>query len=87
MNDGDFALAKRIYDERLSPAPRRSHMDTVPLKTFFSLQPEKLSQPHGRHRFAPGAEWGWHPRMSGRLGLCRLVHARLALKIVEAGRD
>ena len=45
------------------------------------------------------AEWGWHPRMSSRLGLYRLVQMPgshqvnftnpelLALKIVEAGRD
>jgi hypothetical protein len=48
-------------------------------------------------RLPPG-EWGWHPRISNRLGLNRLVEmtgghgviytnpARLADKIVEAGR-
>jgi hypothetical protein len=46
-----------------------------------------------------GSDWGWHPRMSSRLGLFRLVHmpgsheaiftnpAALAEKIIEAGRD
>jgi hypothetical protein len=47
----------------------------------------------------PPGEWGWHPRMSSRLGLYRLVQmpgshelifsnpAGLADKIIEAGRD
>jgi hypothetical protein len=46
-----------------------------------------------------GAEWGWHPRMSSRLGLFRLVQmpgsheviftnpGGLAEKLIEAGRD
>lgn len=47
----------------------------------------------------PPGEWGWHPRMSSRLGLYRLVQmpgshelifsnpTGLADKIIEAGRD
>jgi hypothetical protein len=47
----------------------------------------------------PQGEWGWHPRMSNRLGLFRLVQmpgshevifsnpTGLAEKIIEAGRD
>jgi hypothetical protein len=47
----------------------------------------------------PPGEWGWHPRMSSRLGLYRLVQMRgghevvftnpagLALALIEAGRD
>jgi hypothetical protein len=47
----------------------------------------------------PPGEWGWHPRMSSRLGLYRLVQMPgshevivsdpngLADKIMEAGRD
>ncbi|MFM1855107.1 MAG: hypothetical protein RLZ83_416, partial [Pseudomonadota bacterium] len=46
-----------------------------------------------------GPEWGWHPRMSSRLGLFRLVQIpgshevmftapeRLAGAIIDAGRD
>jgi hypothetical protein len=47
----------------------------------------------------PPGEWGWHPRMSGRLGEFRFVEmpgsheviftnpTGLAEKIIEAGRD
>lgn len=100
LNDADFALAKRIYDERLSPAPRRSHTDAVPLKTFFSLEiPKSYLNCTEDIALPPGPDWGWHPRMSSRLGLYRLVQMPgshqvnftnpelLALKIVEAGRD
>jgi pimeloyl-ACP methyl ester carboxylesterase len=100
LNDADFALAKRVYDERLSPSPRRSHTDPVPLKTFFSLQiPKSYLNCTEDIALPPGPEWGWHPRMSSRLGLYRLVQMPgshqvnftnpelLALKIVEAGRD
>jgi pimeloyl-ACP methyl ester carboxylesterase len=100
LNDADFALAKRVYDERLSPSPRRSHTDPVPLKSFFSLQiPKSYLNCTEDIALPPGTEWGWHPRMSSRLGLYRLVQMPgshqvnftnpelLALKIVEASRD
>jgi hypothetical protein len=58
----------------------------------------KLSQRNRRHR-APAGRMGWHPRMSSRLGLYRLVQMPgsheliftnpnlLTDKIIEAGRD
>ncbi len=100
INDGDLALARRVYDQLLSPTPRRSHTDAVPLKTFFSLQiPKGYLNCTEDIALPPGPEWGWHPRMSSRLGLHRLVQMPgshqvnftnpelLARKIVEAGRD
>jgi hypothetical protein len=100
LNDTDLALAKRVYDGRLSPAPRRGHNDAVPLKTFFSLEISK-SYLNCTEDIAlpPGPDWGWHPRMSSRLGSYWLLQMPgrhqlnftnpelLALKIVKAGRD
>jgi pimeloyl-ACP methyl ester carboxylesterase len=98
INDGDLETAKRTY-ALLSPEPLQPAEDKLDLKKFYSLEiprsyincTEDMAMPHG--------EWGWHPRMSSRLGLYRLVQmpgshevmftnpAGLAEKIVEAGRD
>jgi len=99
IGDADDALARRAYD-MLSPTPRRSHTDKVSLPTFFSRQiPKSYLNCTEDIALPPGAEWGWHPRMSARLGLYRLVQmpgsheviftnpALLADKLVEAGRD
>jgi pimeloyl-ACP methyl ester carboxylesterase len=99
IGDADDALAKQAYDT-LSPTPRRSHTDKVPLKTFFSLQiPRSYLNCTEDIALPPGPEFGWHPRLSSRLGLYRLVQmpgsheaiftnpTLLADKIVEAGRD
>jgi hypothetical protein len=100
LNDADFAPAQRVYDERLSPASRRSHTDAVPLKTFFSLEiPKSYLNCTEDIALPPGPDWGWHPSMSSCPGLFRLVQMPgshqvnftnpelLALKIFEAGRD
>lgn len=99
IGDADEALAKKAYD-MLSPTPRRSHTDKVPLKIFFSLQiPKSYLNCTEDIALPPGPDFGWHPRMSSRLGLYRLVQmpgsheaiftnpALLADKLVEAGRD
>ena len=99
IGDADEATAKHAY-EMLSPTPRRSHTDKVALKSFFSLQiPKSYLNATEDIALPPGADFGWHPRMSGRLGLYRLVQmpgshevifsnpALLADKLVEAGRD
>lgn len=99
IGDADEALAKQAY-ETLSPTPRRSHTDKVPLKSFFSLQiPKSYLNCTEDVALPPGANFGWHPRMSARLGLYRLVQmpgsheaiftnpTLLADKLIEAGRD
>lgn len=98
INDADLELAQRAY-ATLSPTPRRSHTDKVPLQTFFSLQIPKSYLNATEDIALPPGEWGWHPRMSSRLGLHRLVQmpgsheviftnpTLLAEKIIEAGRD
>lgn len=99
INDADGALAQQAYDT-LSPTPRRSHTDKVPLKSFFSLPvPKSYLNATEDTALPPGADFGWHPRLSSRLGLYRLVQMPgsheviftnprlLADKLVEAGRD
>lgn len=99
IGDADEALAQQAY-AKLSPTPRRSHTDKVALKSFFSLQiPMSYLNCTEDIALPPGPEFGWHPRLSSRLGLFRLVQmpgsheaiftnpALLADKLVEAGRD
>lgn len=98
INDADLALARSTY-ERLNPHPYRTFTDGLPLrkplaelalgKSYVNCQ-QDISLPHSMP---------WHPRLSERLGLFRLVEcpgshellftdpARLAEAIVQAGRD
>jgi len=99
INDGDLATAERAY-EMLSPEPYQPFVDKLDLKKFYGLQmPRSYINCTEDIALPPGAEWGWHPRMSSRLGLYRLVQIagshetmftapqRLAAAIVDAGRD
>lgn len=103
VNDADLETAKATYAQ-LSPEPYQPITDKLDMKRFFEIVhggkvacsyincTEDISLP-------PGPEWGWHPRMSSRLGLYRLVQMPgsheviftnpkgLAEKIIEAGRD
>lgn len=98
INDADLALATAAY-ERLNPHPYRTFTDKISLaqplaalqlgKSYLNCQ-QDVALPHGLP---------WHPRLSERLGLFRLVEcpgshemwfsnpARLAQAIIEAGRD
>jgi pimeloyl-ACP methyl ester carboxylesterase len=96
IQDGDLAMAQRSY-EMLSPIPIASFTDKVPMRSFYDL-PIPKSYINCTEDNALGAG-GWHPTMSTRLGLFRLVQmpgsheamftkpALLAEKIVEAARD
>ncbi len=76
-----------------------SVLDESHLKKFYSLEIPKSYINCTEDIALPPGEWGWHPRMSNRLGLYRLVQmpgshevmftnpAGLAEKILEAGRD
>jgi hypothetical protein len=70
------------------------------LKQFYSLPIPKSYLYCTEDNVLPqGEQWGWHPRMSNRLGLFRLVQMPgshevmfsnpigLAEKIIVAGRD
>jgi pimeloyl-ACP methyl ester carboxylesterase len=98
MNDADLDLARACYN-RLSPEPYRQFIEPLDLKKFYTLDIPR-SYLFGSEDIAlPPGEWGWHPRMSSRLGLYRLVQMPgshellftnpdgLADKIIEAGRD
>ncbi|HTR47664.1 MAG TPA: alpha/beta fold hydrolase [Verrucomicrobiae bacterium] len=98
INDADLETAKWTY-ERLSPEPYQPCKDKLDLKKFYSLQTPRSFINCTEDTALPPGEWGWHPRMSSRLGLHRLVQmpgshevmytnpAGLAEKILEAGRD
>jgi pimeloyl-ACP methyl ester carboxylesterase len=98
INDADLETARWAYD-RLSPEPFQQFQEPLDLKKFYALNTPKSYLMCTEDIAIPPGEWGWHPRMSGRLGLHRLVQMPgshevlftnpigLADKIIEAGRD
>ena len=98
VNDADLEMAKWTYAQ-LSPEPYQPCVDKLDLKKFYSLDIPKSYINCTEDMALPQGEWGWHPRMSGRLGLYRLVQmpgshetlytnpSGLVEKIIEAGRD
>jgi pimeloyl-ACP methyl ester carboxylesterase len=98
INDADLDLAKSTY-ESLSPEPYQLFNDKLDLKKFYSLETPRSYLNCTEDIALPPGEWGWHPRMSSRLGLFRLVQMPgshevlftnpkgLAEKLIEAGRD
>jgi pimeloyl-ACP methyl ester carboxylesterase len=99
INDADLATAKRTH-ELLSPVPYQPFIDKLDLKKFWSLQtPRSYINALEDIALPQGPDSGWHPRMSNRLGLFRLVQIpgshevmftapeRLAGAIIDAGRD
>lgn len=98
INDADLELAKSSYAQ-LSSEPYQPHIDKLDLKQFYSLPIPKSYLYCTEDNSLPQGEWGWHPRMSNRLGLFRFVQmpgshevmfsnpGGLAEKIIVAGRD
>jgi pimeloyl-ACP methyl ester carboxylesterase len=98
INDADEKLARASY-ETLSPEPYQPFVDKLDLTKFYGLQIPKSYLNCTEDTALPHGEWTWHPRMSSRLGLFRLVQmpgsheaifsnpTLLAEKFVEAGRD
>lgn len=99
INDADGDLARSAY-ERLSPEPFQPLADEVDMEAFYSLEiPKSYINATEDNTLPQGPEWGWHPRMSNRLGLFRLIQMPgshevvftnpngLADKIIEAGRE
>ena len=99
INDADLETAQKTYD-MLSLEPYQPFLDKLDLKKFYSLQQVAKSYINCTEDTAlPPGEWNWHPRMSSRLGLYRLVQLsgshevmftapeRLANAIHEASRD
>ena len=98
MNDAGLETARWVYS-RLSPQPYGMLTETLDFTAFQAL-PIPRSWLMGTEDTAlPPGEWGWHPRLSSRLGTYRLVQmpgghelmytnpAGLAEKIIDAGRD
>jgi pimeloyl-ACP methyl ester carboxylesterase len=98
LNDADLELAKFSY-AHLSSEPYQPWIDKLGLQQFYSLPIPKSYLYCTEDNSLPQGEWGWHPRMSSRLGLFRLVQmpgghevmfsnpVGLAEKIIVAGRD
>jgi pimeloyl-ACP methyl ester carboxylesterase len=98
INDADAELARSAY-EQLSTEPYQPFTAKLDLAAFYALETPRSYLNCTEDNSLPPGEWGWHPRFSSRLGLCRLVQMPgshevlftnprlLAEKLVEAGRD
>jgi pimeloyl-ACP methyl ester carboxylesterase len=98
INDADLQLATEAYGQ-LSPEPFCQLLEPLHFKKFHSLSIPKSYLIATEDTVMPPGEWGWHPRLSSRLGVYRLVQMHgshevifsnpvgLADKLVEAGRD
>lgn len=98
INDADLETARWAYGQ-LSPEPFQQLLEPMDLAKFYTLDIPKSYLVCTEDTVMPPGEWGWHPRMSERLGVHRLVAMPgsheviysnpigLADKIIEAGRD
>jgi pimeloyl-ACP methyl ester carboxylesterase len=98
INDADLETARWAYGQ-LSPEPFQQLLEPLDLRKFFTLDMPKSYLVCNEDTVMPPGEWAWHPRMSERLGVYRLVRmpgshevlfsnpAGLAEKLIEAGRD
>ncbi len=98
INDADEATAKRTYDS-LNPHPIGTLRDRITLNTEPHEMQVGKSYLNCTEDIAMPASLPWHPRLSEKLGLYRLVQmpgsheacftnpGLLAQKIIEAGRD
>ncbi|WP_144901867.1 alpha/beta fold hydrolase [Halobellus captivus] len=99
IGDSDESLARETY-EYLSPEPYAPLVASLDLSTFYGLEiPSSYLYCTEDVALPPGPEWGWHPRMSNRLGVYRLVTmpgshetmftdpSGLAESILKAGRE
>ena len=98
MNDAGREVANAAYKE-LNPHPYKTMTDAISLKVELAALEIGKSYLVGRQDTALPHSTPWHPRLSERLGLFRLVEYSgghelcftnpmlLAEKILEAGRD
>ncbi|HET6598568.1 MAG TPA: alpha/beta hydrolase [Burkholderiaceae bacterium] len=98
INDADAALAESAYAQ-LNPHPYRTFTEPARLKTELAALQIGKSYINARQDTALPHSLPWHPRLSEKLGLFRLVECEgshevcfsnprlLAEKIVQAGRD
>jgi pimeloyl-ACP methyl ester carboxylesterase len=98
INDADIELAHWAYDQ-LSPEPFQQLVEQLDLQKFYSLPKPRSFLIGTEDTVLPPGPWGWHPRLSSRLGQHRLVQMPgshevvfsnpngLADNIIAAGRD
>lgn len=98
INDADIETAQRAYDV-LNPHPLATFTDKIALKANPAEMPLAKSYINCTEDTALPHSYSWHPRLSEKLGLFRLVQvpgshelcfsdpARLAGAIMVAGRD
>lgn len=98
INDGDLALAQSAYD-RLNPHPLKTFSDKISLSRNPAEMQIAKSYVNCTEDTALPHSFSWHPRLSEKLGLFRLVQvqgshelcftnpARLAQALLDAGRD
>ncbi len=98
INDGDAELAQAAYG-KLNPHPYATFTDRIALKSNPAAMHLAKSYINATEDTALPKSLGWHPRLSEKLGLFRLVQtpgshemcfsnpSLLAAKIMEAGRD
>ncbi|SFL92862.1 alpha/beta fold hydrolase [Variovorax sp. OV329] len=98
INDADLALATSAF-EQLNPHPYKTFTDPIVLAQPLAALEVGKSYLNCQQDAALPHSLPWHPRLSERLGLFRLVEcpgshemwfsnpARLAQAIIEAGRD
>lgn len=98
INDADEALAKKTH-ETLNAHPYATLTDKIELKSNPATWPMGKSYINCTEDTAMPHSFPWHPRMSQKLGLFRLVQCPgshelcftdpklLAEKMIEAGRD
>ena len=98
INDADLALAESAY-AKLNLHPYRTFTEPARLSMPLAARPVGKSYLNCQQDVALPASLPWHPRLSERLGLFRLVEcpgshellftdpARLAVAIEQAGRD
>ena len=98
INDGEPDLVQRAYAQ-LSPEPFGPWAKPLKMEKFHSLQIPRSFLVGTDDLVIPPGEFGWHPRMSSRLGKFRLVQMPgsheaiftdpigVADKFIEAGRD
>lgn len=98
INDADIETATRAY-EKLNPHPYRTFTEPIRLQTPLAALTMGKSYLNCRQDTALPHSLPWHPRLSSRLGLFRLVECDgshemffsnpepLAQAIIRAGRD
>jgi pimeloyl-ACP methyl ester carboxylesterase len=100
VNLASLELAQHIY-KKISPEPAKPFFENLDLKKFYSLNtPRSYIYLTEDNALPQGNGFGWHPHMSSRLGVYRLIKGHgdhmttpktepgmLAQKIYEAGRD